>query len=218
MSKIISLLEKHQRVRSQAINLNVSENRLSSTALNVLSSEIQSRYHADFYSGTTPAQELIATVTKLASSLFKSKYTTVAPLSGNMCVLAVLLGLTKPQETIARLPIFPGGGYPFNYQGINRRTLDLPFNTGSWQINLEKTLEMLSKDKPELIMLGASLIVYPVPIKEIAELVHSYGGLVAYDGSHVLGLLAGQQFQDPLREGADLLFGSTHKTFPGPQG
>ncbi|HEY7069484.1 MAG TPA: hypothetical protein VH479_05195 [Acidimicrobiales bacterium] len=57
-----------------------------------------------------------------------------------------------------------------------------------------------------------------MPVAAVAEVVHGYGGLVAYDGSHTLGLIAGGQYQDPLREGADLLFGSTHKTFPGPQG
>ena len=39
-----------------------------------------------------------------------------------------------------------------------------------------------------------------------------------YDAAHVLGLIAGKQFQDPLKEGAEVLMGSTHKTFPGPQG
>jgi glycine hydroxymethyltransferase len=44
------------------------------------------------------------------------------------------------------------------------------------------------------------------------------GALVLYDASHVLGLIAGGEFQDPLRDGADVVFGSTHKSFPGPQG
>jgi glycine hydroxymethyltransferase len=44
------------------------------------------------------------------------------------------------------------------------------------------------------------------------------GATVVYDGSHVLGLIAGGQFQDPFAEGADILLGSTHKTLPGPQG
>ena len=57
-----------------------------------------------------------------------------------------------------------------------------------------------------------------MPVQEIADVVHEYGGIVAYDGSHTLGLIVGGQYQDPLREGADLLLGSTHKTFPGPQG
>jgi len=67
-------------------------------------------------------------------------------------------------------------------------------------------------------MLGASLILFPQPVRALAECVHEYGGYVAYDGSDVLGVIAGKQFQDPVREGADVLVGSTHKTFFGPMG
>ena len=52
----------------------------------------------------------------------------------------------------------------------------------------------------------------------MANAAKEVGASVMYDGAHVLGLIAGGQFQDPLREGADLMTGSSHKTFPGPQG
>ncbi|MHA2366832.1 MAG: hypothetical protein ACXAC7_22970 [Candidatus Hodarchaeales archaeon] len=218
ISFISSLLDDHLQVRSQALNLNVSENRLSPNALAALSTDIQSRYHANFYAGTAPAQEIISLVTELTKKRFKALNATIAPLSGNMCVLATILALTKSQDLIARLPLLPGGGYPFNYKGLDRKSLDIPFNEKFWQIDLEETYNIIKEKKPPLVFLGASMIIYPVPVKEIVEVVHEYGGRVAYDGSHVLGLIAGGKFQDPLREGADLLFGSTHKSFPGPQG
>jgi len=52
----------------------------------------------------------------------------------------------------------------------------------------------------------------------MADAAKEVGAAVMYDGAHVLGLIAGGQFQDPLREGADVMTGSSHKTFPGPQG
>jgi glycine hydroxymethyltransferase len=55
-------------------------------------------------------------------------------------------------------------------------------------------------------------------MSEVAAAAHEEGAHVMYDGAHVLGLIAGGEFQDPLREGADVLTGSSHKTFPGPQG
>jgi glycine hydroxymethyltransferase len=55
-------------------------------------------------------------------------------------------------------------------------------------------------------------------MKPIREACEDAGSTLAYDGSHVLGLIAGGEFQKPLREGADILYGSTHKTFFGPQG
>lgn len=218
MSNIESLVSAHLKARRNALNLNVSENRLSDTVLAVLSTDLQQRYHAGFYAGTDPAQELIAAVTSLAKDRFKARFASVAPLSGNMCVLATVYALTHPLDEVARLPLIPGGGYPFNYKGVHRYPLDLPFDTHQWQVDVDKTLELLAKHQPPLVMLGASMITYPVPVTEVAEEVHDYGGLVAYDGSHVFGLIAGGEFQDPLREGADVLFGSTHKSFPGPQG
>ena len=101
---------------------------------------------------------------------------------------------------------------------FERKSLPLPFFEPTWQLDLPKTLELLEQHKPPLVVLGSSIVTYPMPIKKVAEVVHQYGGLVAYDGSHTLGLIAGGQYQDPLREGAGLLLGSTHKTFPGPQG
>ncbi|MCP4023977.1 MAG: aminotransferase class V-fold PLP-dependent enzyme, partial [Desulfobacteraceae bacterium] len=127
--------------------------------------------------------------------------------------------LSKPNDLIGRIPpFFPGGGYPLQIELFNRKQLPLIFSKEKWQIDIEKTFALLKKHQPPLVILASSIVTYPVPINEIAKVVHAYGGIVAFDGSHTLGLIAGGQFQDPLNEGADLLFGSTHKTFPGPQG
>jgi glycine hydroxymethyltransferase len=69
-----------------------------------------------------------------------------------------------------------------------------------------------------MVIFGGSYIVLPQPVKELAKAARENGAVVGFDGSHVLGLIAGEQFQDPLREGAQLVFGSTHKSFFGPQG
>jgi len=58
---------------------------------------------------------------------------------------------------------------------------------------------------------------FPHPVKELVDAVHEVGATVGYDAAHVAGLIAGGQFQDPLREGADVVSLSTHKTFFGPQ-
>ena len=59
---------------------------------------------------------------------------------------------------------------------------------------------------------------FPTPLRELADAAHEVDATVMYDAAHVLGLVAGSQFQDPLKEGADVMTGSSHKTFPGPQG
>jgi len=66
-------------------------------------------------------------------------------------------------------------------------------------------------------VLGKSLILFPEPVRELAEVCREKGIPILYDGAHVLGLILGGQFQDPWREGATWVTASTHKTFPGPQ-
>jgi len=68
------------------------------------------------------------------------------------------------------------------------------------------------------VIFGASLITFPHPVKELAQVARENGACVGFDGSHVMGLSACEKFHDPLREGASTLFGSTDKTLFGPQG
>jgi len=219
LGTIENLLEFHNAERLDAINLIVSENRMSERAIAPLRTDIQSRYAASFYAGTGPAQEIIRSVTETAKKVFNAEFANLAPISGNMALLAVMFAMSKSGDYVGRVPpFFPGGGYPLNYEVFERKSLPLPFSESTWQLDLPKTLTLLEQFKPPLVVLGSSIVTFPMPVKEVADVVHSYGGIVAYDGSHSLGLIAGGQYQDALREGADLLLGSTHKTFPGPQG
>jgi aminomethyltransferase len=92
-----------------------------------------------------------------------------------------------------------------------------------YRIDVEATKALIAEERPELIVFGRSVIIHTEPVKEIAQFVHGEFGadnpgrpLIMYDGAHVLGLL-GKYFQSPLEEGADVVTGSTHKTYFGPQ-
>jgi aminomethyltransferase len=91
------------------------------------------------------------------------------------------------------------------------------------RIDVDATKELILRTRPELLVFGRSVIIHTEPVREIAAMIHAEFGadnperpLIMYDGAHVLGLL-GPYFQDPLAEGADVVTGSTHKTFFGPQ-
>ncbi len=91
------------------------------------------------------------------------------------------------------------------------------------RIDVAAAKALIGQARPDLIVFGRSVIIHPEPVREIASFVHREFGrdnaerpLIMYDGAHVLGLL-GPRFQDPLAEGADVVTGSTHKTFFGPQ-
>ena len=71
---------------------------------------------------------------------------------------------------------------------------------------------------PQMAMFGGSLFLFPHPVKELSDFLKSYDMHINYDAAHVAGLIAGGKFQDPLREGADTMTMSTHKTLFGPQG
>ncbi|GEK09072.1 PLP-dependent transferase [Pseudoalteromonas sp. McH1-7] len=219
MNTIIELANAHQQCRRQAINLIVSENRLSDPVSELLSNDLASRYAAPFYAGTDISQEITRLTIEKTKSVFSAKFANISPTSGSNSLMAVIFALTEPGDKVARVPpFFPGGGYPFQYEVFHRHSLPLVFDDAQWQLDRAACIELLLKEQPKLVVLGASIFMVPMPVREISEIVHSYGGVVAYDGSHSLGLIAGGQYQNPLDEGADILFGSTHKTFPGPQG
>ena len=99
-----------------------------------------------------------------------------------------------------------------------------PFqNDNPHRIDVEATKALIVKVRPVLVVFGRSVTIHKEPVAEIAQFIHAEFGqdnpqrpLIMYDGAHVLGLL-GRHFQEPLKEGADIVTGSTHKTFFGPQ-
>ena len=91
------------------------------------------------------------------------------------------------------------------------------------RIDVEAAKELIVRTRPELLVFGRSVIIHTEPIAEIARFIHREFGrdnparpIIHYDAAHVLGLL-GPHFQEPFADGADLVTGSTHKTFFGPQ-
>ncbi len=224
-NEILNLVKKHETWRiKECLNLIPSENIMSPPVRDLLSSELAHRYTARdrFYMGTRYTDEIEQYGEKLARQLFKADTADLRPLSGHVADLIVLANLTKPGDTI--MCIRPeNGGYPGMWKeglaGLLRlKTVSLPFSKKDMKIRIEQAKQAIVRAKPKIIVFGASLILFPQPVKELAQTARENCATICYDGSHVLGLIAGQQFQDPLREGARALFGSTHKTFFGPQG
>jgi glycine hydroxymethyltransferase len=115
------------------------------------------------------------------------------------------------------------GGYPGMWRPgladlLKLNVTPFPFSKKDMNIEVKAAKKIIPKAKPKAVIFGASLITFPHPVKDLARVARENGAFVGFDGSHVLGLIAGDQFQDPLREGAQVLFGSTHKSFFGPQG
>jgi len=222
--EILSLTREHEKWRQNCINLIPSENVTSSAVRELLSSEFGHRYtSADkFYMGTRFLDEIEQTGEELATRVFNSETADLRPLSGHIADLIFLSCFTKPRDTI--LCVSPtDGGYPGIWkQGIPKflklENVGFPFSKENMNIRIEETRDLILQRKPSVVIFGASLFLFPHPAKELTETAQEINAHIAYDGSHVLGLIVGKNFQDPLREGASVLFGSTHKSFFGPQG
>jgi len=87
-----------------------------------------------------------------------------------------------------------------------------------YRIDLDETARLIEEQRPELIILGKSMVLHPEPVSELRGIIDAMNDrpYLMYDMAHVLGLV-GPHFQDPFKEGADIVTGSTHKTFFGPQ-
>lgn len=225
IDEILGLVQRHEQWRGQeSINLIPSENVTSPAVRSLLSSDLGHRYTSrqGFYMGTRFIDEIEQCGEDLAKDLFHSETADLRPLSGHIADFIFLASFTEPNDTI--LCVSPNdGGYPgISEHGISRslrlRVINFPFSKERRNIQVEEAIDLILREKPKIIIFGASLFLFPHPVKELAKVTHEIGVHVGYDGSHVLGLIAGGRFQDPLREGASVLIGSTHKTFFGPQG
>ncbi|OPX40950.1 MAG: glycine cleavage system aminomethyltransferase GcvT [Deltaproteobacteria bacterium] len=87
-----------------------------------------------------------------------------------------------------------------------------------FQMDVAAALELIDQKRPELIILGKSMVLHREPVEEISRFLkeQKIDAVLMYDMAHVLGLV-GPHFQEPFQEGADLVTGSTHKTFFGTQ-
>src|SRR5512139_892730 len=104
---------------------------------------------------------------------------------------------------------------------VTERPAAFPFpvlKEDPYQIDLRKTKELIEEHKPELIIFGKSMVIYREPVGEVSQMIASMNPkpIIHYDMAHVLGLV-GPYFQEPFKEGADVITGSTHKTFFGTQ-
>ncbi len=225
IDEILSLVNSHEQWRGkECLNLIPSENIMSPTVRSLLASELGHRYTARdrFYMGTRFLDEIEQYGEELAKSVFGAEVADLRPLSGHIADTIFLACFTKPGDVL--MCVSPeNGGYPGLWNDglaglLGLKAVPLPFSNERMSVDVEKAEDAIKHVKPKIVIFGASLILFPHPVKELATVAYENGALVGFDGSHVMGLIAGGQFQDPLREGACALFGSTHKSLFGPQG
>ncbi|RJU98405.1 MAG: aminotransferase class I/II-fold pyridoxal phosphate-dependent enzyme [Candidatus Poseidoniales archaeon] len=204
-----------------------SENIVSPMVQKIVASDLHGRYAEGlpgkrYYQGCDDFDTIESVGIELAKSVFKAPFANIQSTSGTVSNIAALKALAKPGDAITAVSTADGGHISHARMGaVGLRDLNLstyPWNEERMEPDVDGACDLIRSIEPKVALIGQSVFLFPTPLEEISAAAHEVGAKVMYDGAHVLGLIAGGVFQDPLREGADLMTGSSHKTFPGPQG
>ena len=236
LRRIRLAVQAHEQFRSRALNLQASENLLSPAARAALSSDMASRYSLrldaevegtfihNAYGGTHWMEEVEEEARSLAREVFRARHALIEPIGGHVAAMVALLATTKRGGMVASCPQRFGGytGYDAKFvpDMFGMRACEWPFKEKSWNMDTAALPAFLKKAKPSTLVLGASYLLFPYDMRAVRDACKDarVRPTIVYDGSHAMGLIAGRAFQAPLDEGAAALFGSTHKSFFGPQG
>jgi len=158
---------------------------------------------------------------KHMKSLFHCRQADVRPISGTVANDAVFSRFIRPGDVVM-VNSTPGGGHISHHRAgsVGKYTTNIvnfPLTPDGYHIDVERTIELIRAVSPKVLIFGKSLFLFPEPVAQLADICRERNIALLYDGAHVLGLIAGGQFQNPLKEGALLITGSVHKTFFGSQ-
>ena len=233
---VLRLMKEHHNWFNNSIPLIASENIPSPAVREAVVSDFGNRYAEGWpgervYAGCTYIDQVENICNELARKVFRSEFADCRATSGVVANLAIYSAFSNPGDYMIASSI-PSGGHISHGKKEHSGTAGLvhgltiehfPFSKEEMTIDTDMTkkkIETMANEgkSPKIAMFGGSLFLFPHPVKELSDFLHSYNIYVNYDGAHVAGLIAGKQFQDPLREGADSMTMSSHKTLWGPQG
>ena len=224
---VLSATESSGNLYRNGLGMIASENIVSPMVQKIVSSDLHGRYAEGlpgkrYYQGCDDFDTIESLGIELARKVFNAPFANIQSTSGTVSNIGGLKALAKPGDKITAVSTADGGHISHARMGaVGLRDLNLstyPWNEERMEPDIDGACSLIRELEPRVALVGQSVFLFPTPLREIADAAHEVGASVMYDGAHVLGLIAGGCFQDPLREGADIMTGSSHKTFPGPQG
>ncbi|MHA1272089.1 MAG: serine hydroxymethyltransferase [Promethearchaeota archaeon] len=237
LEKIREILIEHHDVMQKAIPLIASENITSPAVNEAIVSDFSHRYAEGWvgervYAGCKYIDIIEQICMDLMKDYFRCKFADVRPISGVMANLVLYNAFTSRNNgKMCAMPI-PKGGHISHapYQASSGRYIYgtagtvrgleikyLAFDEENMNIDPDGSAKIIREFEPEMVLFGASVFLFPHPVKELSDVAKEVNAYVGYDAAHVAGLIGSGYFQDPLREGADAVSLSCHKTLPGPQ-
>ncbi|MEM1695722.1 MAG: serine hydroxymethyltransferase [Desulfurococcaceae archaeon] len=228
LREVVELTVNHTIWRKrQCINMIASENVMSPLAMLLYLNDSMHRYAEGkpfkrFYQGLKIFDQLEVKAQKLMGELLGTEYVELRAISGTTANATAFRAFAKPGDKAVVAPVQAGAHVSHTRFGtlgaLGIEQIEMPVDLENWNIDVDKATKLILEVKPKIVTLGGSLYLFPHPTKEIAAVAHTVGAKVIHDVAHVLGLIVGGVWENPLKLGADLITSSTHKTFPGPQG
>ena len=226
-SRILGAVDESGRHYRDSLPMIASENILSPLVRKACNSDLHGRYAEGlpgkrYYQGCDDFDTIEEIGISSAKRVFACNFANIQSTSGTVSNMAGLKALANPGDTITAGSTADGGHISQARMGAGGlRGLNLvtyPWVESRMEPDIDAAAQLIRETEPNIALFGQSVFLFPTPLEELSAAAHEVGAKVMYDAAHVLGLIAGNQFQDPLREGADVMTGSSHKTFPGPQG
>ncbi len=226
VKKIYEYVKAQNEWRNRTINLIASENVTSRTVRKLAGSDFAHRYAEGhpgerYYQGTEFIDKIESDLRNDFKTIFRCAQADIRPISGTNANEAVFSSFINPGD-IVMVNSTPGGGHISHHLmgsvgKFTKNVIDFPLAKDGFHIDVDKTKDLIRICRPKMLIFGRSLFLFPEPIRELKDICDDYNIKIIYDAAHVLGLIAGGKFQDPIGEGAFIVTGSTHKTFFGTQ-
>lgn len=223
---ISDLIEKELERQQKGLELIASENFTSQAVLNAMGSCLTNKY-AEGYPGRRyyGGCEIVDQVEQLAidrlKELFGAEYANVQPHSGAQANAAVFLGILQPGDPILGFNLSHGGhlshGSPVNFSGKVYRPSFYGVEENTGLIDMDKVEEIALKEKPKLIICGASAYAREWDYARFRQIADKVGALLLADIAHPAGLIAAGLLNSPLPH-CHIVTSTTHKTLRGPRG
>ena len=227
MDKYLNKALKLERKRQEEnIELIASENYVSKDILKLQGSILTNKYAEGYsgkryYGGCEYVDMFETRAIEYLKELFGCKYANVQPHSGSSANMAVYRALLEHGDKVMGMNLNHGGhlthGYKLNFSGVDYEIVSYDVDSETEMINYDKLKELAIKEKPKMIIAGASAYSRIIDFKKFREICDLVGAYLFVDMAHIAGLVAAGLHPSPIPY-ADVVTSTTHKTLRGPRG
>lgn len=225
-NEIFDLILDEQDRQTEGLELIASENYVSDQVLEAAGSILTNKYAEGYpgrryYGGCEVVDVIEQMAIDRAKALFGAEYVNVQPHSGSQANTAVYAAILKPGDKILGFDLSHGGhlthGSPVNFSGKLYNPVFYGVDKETGLLNYDKIQEIATREKPQMIIAGASAYSRDMDFKRFREIADSVGALLFGDISHPAGLIAKGLLNDPIPH-CHIVTTTTHKTLRGPRG